>query len=114
MLVIFPFSLPSPTYKLRYRSETTNRIMDMPRMMLGPASRSTHCQSSLSTHTHTKGLVVTGYLTQMQINYSAVFTHLTTLKNTDYPGQIRKPVIPLVTSSVPDSRDAFRDQPERT
>jgi len=35
-------------------------------------------------------------------------------KNTDYPGKIRKPVTPLVTSSVPDSRDAFTDQPERT
>lgn len=80
--------------------------MDMPRTMLGPASRSTHFQSSLSKHTHTKGLVVTGYLTQMQINYSAVFTHLATFKNTDYPGQIRKPVTPLVKSSVPDSRDA--------
>jgi hypothetical protein len=82
--------------------------MDMPRTMLGPASRSTHFQSSLSkhTHTHTKGLVVTGYLTQMQINYSAVFTHLTTFKNIDYPGQIRKPVTPLLISSVPDTRDA--------
>jgi hypothetical protein len=73
-----------------------------------------HAFPKFTVNTHTKGLVVTGYLTQMQINYSAVFTHLTTFKNTDYPGQIRNPVTPLVTSSVPDSRDAFTDQPERT
>jgi hypothetical protein len=45
--------VPRP-YKLWYRSETTNRVMDMPRTMLGPASHSTHFQSSLSKHTHTQ------------------------------------------------------------